>query len=366
MSKDSISIADPELSEAAMDRVRSVMASGMIADGPEVRDFESAFAAYCGTEHAVATANGTAALQAALKAAGIGPDDTVLTTPFSFVASANAARLCGADVIFADIDPMTYNLDAAATRRRLAAHKGSVAAIIAVHLYGLPAEMGALRAIADAHDAVLIEDAAQAHGATYNDTRVGSLGDLACFSFYPTKNMTTAEGGMVTTDDDALAEGARQFVNHGRTDSYEHATVGHNLRLTSLAAAIGHEQLQRLPAFNERRRHNAARLSEGLAETTFETPTEPAHCRHVYHQYTIRTSDREAVAAYLDDHDIGNAVYYPTCIHDQPAYEAYDGVYPIAERAAEEVLSLPVHPNVSDANLERIIEVLTQYDNEHN
>lgn len=361
-----IPIADPELSDDAIDRVRSVMDSGMIADGPEVRQFESAFAEYCNVEYGVATANGTAALQAALKAAGVGPDDTVLTTPFSFVASANAARLCGSDVIFSDIDPKTYNLDAAEARRTLAGYEGSIEAIIAVHLYGLPAEMGALRAIANTHDAVLIEDAAQAHGAGYTGTRVGALGDLACFSFYPTKNMTTAEGGMVTTDNQNFAEGARQFINHGRTDNYKHATVGHNLRMTSLAAAIGHEQLQRLPGFNERRRRNAARLNKGLEKTALATPTEPAHCRHVYHQYTIRTPEREAVATYLDDHDIGNAVYYPTCIHNQPAYDGYkyNDTYPVAERVAEEVLSLPVHPNVSDTDVEQIIEVLTQYDND--
>ena len=357
-----ISIADPELSEAAMDRVTDVMDSGMIADGPEVRAFEDAFAEYCGTTNGVATANGTAALQAALKAAGIGTGDTVLTTPFSFVASANAARLCGANVVFADIDPTTFNLDPEAVRETIAELDETVDAIVAVHLYGLPAEMGPLREIADDIGATLIEDAAQAHGAVYDGARVGSLGDMACFSFYPTKNMTTAEGGMITTADDELAERARRFVNHGRTESYEHAEVGHNLRMTSLAAAIGHEQLERLPSFNERRRHNAAALTEGLAETGFVTPTEPGHCRHVYHQYTIRADDREDLRAYLDDHGIGSAVYYPTCIHDQPAYAEYDGTYPNAETAAAEVLSLPVHPNVSDADIERIVEVLTQYD----
>ena len=354
-----ISIANPELSEAAMTRVREVMDSGMIADGPEVREFEAEFAEFCGTDHGVAAANGTAALQTALVAAGIGDGDTVLTTPFSFVASANAARLCGADVVFADIDPRTYNLgpDSAAA----VARETDIDAIIAVHLYGLPADMDGLRAVADEHDAVLIEDAAQAHGAVYDGTRVGALGDVACFSFYPTKNMTTAEGGMVTTDDADIAEGARRFVNHGRTESYEHAEVGHNLRMTSIGAVIGQEQLSRLPDFNERRRHNASRLTEGLEGTAFETPTEPDDCRHVYHQYTIRADDREAVQSYLENHDIGSGVYYPTCIHDQPAYDGHEGTYPNAEKAAEEVLSLPVHPNVSEADIERIIEVLDDY-----
>ncbi len=355
-----ISIADPEVSEAAITDVNEVLESGMLADGPEVRAFEDEFAAFCGTAHAVAAANGTAALQTALVAAGIGPGDTVLTTPFSFVASANAARLRGADVAFADVDPETFDLDPAAAAEVAASR--DVDAIVAVHLYGLPAEMDGLRRVADDHDAVLVEDAAQAHGATYQGDRVGSLGDVATFSFYPTKNMTTAEGGMVTTDDPGIAARARRFVNHGRSDDYEHVEVGHNLRLTSVAAAIGREQLDRLPTFNEQRRHNAARLTEGLADTGVETPSVPDECRHVYHQYTVRAPDRDRLAAVLEDHDVGSAVYYPTCIHDQPAYDAHTGSYPEAERAAREVLSLPVHPNVSGADVEHIIEVIQDYD----
>jgi dTDP-4-amino-4,6-dideoxygalactose transaminase len=218
-----------------------------------------------------------------------------------------------------------------------------------------------LRAVADAHDAVLVEDAAQAHGAAYDGQRVGSLGDVAAFSFYPTKNMTTAEGGMVTTDDTGIADRAARFLNHGRSDDYEHVDVGHNLRLTSVAAAIGRQQLDRLPGFNEQRRHNAARLTEGLAETGVKTPTDPEDRRHVYHQYTIRTRDREGLSAVLDDHDVGSAVYYPRCIHQQPAYAAYGGSYPEAERAAREVLSLPVHPNVTDSDIEHITEVIRDY-----
>jgi dTDP-4-amino-4,6-dideoxygalactose transaminase len=354
-----ISIADPEVSEAAIEDVRAVLESGMIADGPEVRAFEEAFADYCTTDHAVAAANGTAALQTALVAAGIGECDTVLTTPFSFVASANAARLCGADVVFADIDPETYNLSPEAAAA--VADEHDIDAVVAVHLYGLPADVDGLRAVADAHDAVLVEDAAQAHGAAYNGQRVGSLGDVASFSFYPTKNMTTAEGGMVTTDDTEIADRAQRFVNHGRSDDYEHVDVGHNLRLTSVAAAIGREQLDRLPAFNERRRHNAARLTDGLSDTDVETPTVPEGRRHVYHQYTIRTPERDELSAVLEDNDVGSAVYYPRCIHNQPAYEAYKGSYPHAERAARQVLSLPVHPNVTDGDVGHVIEVIQDH-----
>jgi dTDP-4-amino-4,6-dideoxygalactose transaminase len=356
-----IPIADPEVSEAAIGDVREVLESGMLADGPEVRAFEEEFAAFCDTDHAVAAANGTAALQTALVAAGIDAGDTVLTTPFSFVASANAARLCGADVVFADIDPETFNLSPDAAAAVAAEH--DVDAIVAVHLYGLPADVDALRAVADEHDAILVEDAAQAHGAAYRGERVGSLGDVASFSFYPTKNMTTAEGGMVTTDDEEIANRAQRFVNHGRSAAGEHVEVGHNLRLTSVAAAIGREQLERLAGFNERRRHNAARLTEGLADTGVETPTVPEDRRHVYHQYTVRTTDRDRLSAVLEDHDVGSAVYYPRCIHEQPAYDSVQGSYPEAERAAREVLSLPVHPNVTDADVEHIIEVIQDYAN---
>jgi dTDP-4-amino-4,6-dideoxygalactose transaminase len=356
-----ISIADPEVSEAAIGDVREVLESGMLADGPEVRAFEDEFAAFCDTDHAVAAANGTAALQTALVAAGIDDGDSVLTTPFSFVASANAARLCGADVVFADIDPETYNLSPDAVASVAADH--DVDAIVAVHLYGLPADVDALRAVADEHDAILVEDAAQAHGAAYRGERVGSLGDVASFSFYPTKNMTTAEGGMVTTDDEEIANRAQRFVNHGRSAAGEHVEVGHNLRLTSVAAAIGREQLERLAGFNERRRHNAARLTEGLADTGVETPTVPEDRRHVHHQYTVRTTDRDRLSAVLDEDDVGSAVYYPRCIHEEPAYDSVQGSYPEAERAAREVLSLPVHPNVTDADVEHIIEVIQDYAN---
>lgn len=357
-----IPIAYPDLSDAAIDHVGDVMESGMIADGPTVRDFESEFAEFAGTDHAVATANGTAALQAALIAAGIGEGDTVLTTPFSFIASANAARLCGAEVVFADIDPETYNLDPEAVRKRV--ESVDVDAIVAVHLYGLPAEMDALTAIASEEDAVLVEDAAQAHGAVFSGDRVGAIGDVGCFSFYPTKNMTTAEGGMVTTDDPEIAKRARRFVNHGRTSGYQHATVGHNLRMTSVGAAIGLEQLKRLPSFNEQRRHNAAKLTAGIAKTSIEAPTEPPRTRHVYHQYTVRTADRDELQSYLEDNCVGTGIYYPKCIHEQPAYSTVSRQLPVAESTADTVLSLPVHPHVSETDLDHIIDILQNYDNQ--
>ncbi len=325
-----ITIAQPLLDETEITRVGDVIRSGTIADGPEVRKFEREFAAYCDTAHGIATSNGTTALHAALSSLGIGVGDRVLTTPFSFIATANAIKHVGAEPVFADIDPTTYNLDPDSARD--VATETQVDAIIVVHLYGLPAEMDAFVELADDLEVPLIEDAAQAHGARYDGQPVGTFGDAACFSFYPTKNMTTGEGGIVLTDQPRLAERVRQFINHGReqTGTYEHSTVGYNFRMTSLAAAIGRVQLERLPGFVDRRRENATRLSAGLSDTDLVLPVESPPAKHAFHQYTVRvrSHDRTALADHLADHDIGSGVYYPTCIHDQPAYDEIDADAP--------------------------------------
>jgi dTDP-4-amino-4,6-dideoxygalactose transaminase len=355
-----IPIADPAVGTEEEDRVASVLESGQLVAGEEVREFEREFAEFCGADHAVATANGTAALHAALEALGVGEGDRVVTSPFSFVATANAIRHAGAEPVFADVDPETYNLDPAAVERTVETTDAD--AILAVHLFGLPADVAALRDVADDHDLLLVEDAAQAHGAQYRGQRVGAFGDAACFSFYPTKNMTTGEGGMVTTTREAVAERARRFVNHGRTDRYTHETVGHNFRMPEMAAAIGRVQLGKLPEYTRARRSNAAVLDETLAEADVGTPVEPDRRHHVYHQYTIRCSDRDGLRSYLKDNGIHTGVYYHTPIHEQPAYESVDCSAPVAERAAREVLSLPVHPGVDRADLRRIATQVARYE----
>ncbi|TKX82263.1 DegT/DnrJ/EryC1/StrS aminotransferase family protein [Halorubrum sp. SD626R] len=344
------------------DRVAKVLDSGMLADGPEVRAFEEEFAEFCGVDHAVATANGTTALHAALEALGIDNGDRVLTTPFSFVSSANAIRLAGAEPVFADVRPDTYNLDPDSVRKTLETEP--VDAILAVHLYGLPADLNTLADIADEHDVPLVEDAAQAHGATVDGNRVGSVGDVGCFSFYPTKNMTTGEGGMITTDDEGIAARASSYINHGRSmdgGSYEHVRLGHNFRMTSIAAALGRAQLDRLPKYTERRRENAEKLTEQLEETGVTTPVEPAGRTHVYHQYTIRSEKRDELMNYLEEQGVGSAVYYPTCIHKQPAYDDVSHKAPVAERASREVVSLPIHPNVDVDDIETIADAVRSY-----
>lgn len=362
-----VPIADPDLSADAVDRVTSILETGQLADGPEVRTFEDEFAAYCGTDAGVATANGTTALHVALEAIGLENGDAVITSPFSFVASANAIRVAGGTPVFADIDPETYTLDVADVERVLT-ERDDIVGILPVHLYGLPADMQAMCEIAEEHDLFVVEDACQAHGAAVGGHRVGSFGDAACFSFYPTKNMTTGEGGIVVTDRQDIAERAASYVNHGRTESgtggYDHVDLGHNFRMTSIEAAIGRAQLERLPEFNRARRENAAVYDERLADLPIETPTEPPGYRHVYHQYTIRTDDRDGLEATLAEQDVGTGIYYGTPIHRQPAYEGVSTAaaqLPRAERAADEVLSLPVHPGLSERDRRIVVESLRDH-----
>lgn len=352
----SIPIANPVISEAAKDAVADVLDSGMIADGDEVREFEDEFADAIGVDHAVATANGTVALHAVLEAAGIGDGDVVLTSPFSFVASSNAAVHAGAEPVFADIRTDTFNLDPGACREIL--ERRSVDVILPVHLYGLPAEMDRFRDLAAEFDCLLVEDAAQAHGATYRGEQAGSLGDAATFSFYATKNVTTGEGGMITTDDAELAGRARRVINHGRTGPNEHAFVGYNYRLTNIQAAIGRDQLRRLPDWIERRQQNAAALSDGLSSLDgVMPPAVPGDRDHAYHQYTVRVESRDEVTPTLDDHEVGYGIYYPTAIPDQPAYDDVN-CPSAARRAASEVLSLPVHPEIDREDIETIISAV--------
>ncbi|MFC7068814.1 DegT/DnrJ/EryC1/StrS family aminotransferase [Halobaculum lipolyticum] len=356
-----IPVANPDVGADEREGVLRVLESGQLADGEEVRAFEREFARFCGTDHAVATTNGTTALHAAFEALGIGEGDAVVTTPFSFVASANSVRHAGAEPVFADVEADTLNLDPERVAEVLD-ERDDVAAILAVHLYGMPADVAPLRELADEHDVFLVEDAAQAHGAEYEGETVGSLGDAACFSFYPTKNMTSGEGGMITTDDPEVAERARRFCDHGRTVGYRHGSVGHNFRMTSLCAAIGRAQLRKLSEYNLARRGNAAYLSDRLADGPVEPPTEPPGRRSVFHQYTVRSDHRDLLEAHLADCDVGSAVYYPLPIHEQPAYPDVDADLPVAERESDRVLSLPVHPSLSTDELERVVEAVRSFE----
>lgn len=353
-----IQIAAPQIGDEERQAVLAVLDSGQLAQGPVVEDFEQSFARWCGVSNAVAVSNGTAALHLLMLAHGLKEGDEVITPSFTFVSSANAALFVGARPVFVDIEAETYNLN---PERVESAITPKTRAIMPVDLYGHAAAIGELREIANRHGLVLIEDACQAHGAEIDGVKSGALGVSAAFSFYPTKNMTTAEGGMVTSGDDDLAAKVRLLRQHGSTKRYHHEILGYNFRLTDLAAAIGRAQLAKLDRFNEARRRNAAILSRGLAGIAgLVPPIERDGYRHVYHQYTVRIErGRDRVQERLRELGVGTAVHYPVPVHRQPLYIelGFGSVsLPISERVADEVLSLPVHPGLDDGDLDRIID----------
>lgn len=355
-----IHIAKPLMGEEEKQAVLDVLESGMLAQGARVEVFEEAFAEMCATEYAVATSSGTTALHTALLAHDIGPGDEVITTPFTFIASANSILFVGAKPVFVDIDPDTFNINPDLIE---AAITPQSRAILPVHLFGLSCDMDAIMEIADRHYLLVIEDACQSHGAAYKGRKTGSFG-TGTFSLYPTKNITSAEGGMITTDDPDIAEKARVIRQHGMRRRYYHDELGFNFRMTDVHAAIGHEQLKKLPDFNQARQANATYFCNHLKGVV--TPPVPDGYVHVFHQYTIRVphGQRDALKAYLQERGVGTGVYYPMPIHQQPYYVdelGYDQAFPEAERAANEVLSLPVHPALSQQDLETIVTAVNQF-----
>jgi dTDP-4-amino-4,6-dideoxygalactose transaminase len=355
-----IGIAHPSLSDEEKQAVLAVLDSGQLSQGPVVADLEARFADWCGVTHAVAVSSGTAGLHLALLASGITAGDEIITSPLTFIASANAALFVGARPVFADVDPDTFNLDPAAVE---AAITPRTRAILPIHLYGYPAVIPELDAVAKRHGLLLIEDACQAHGATINGRKVGGFGISAVFSLYPSKNMIAGEGGLITTNDDAVAERAQMLRSHGASKTYEHEILGYNFRLSDIHAAIARGQLARLDGFNAARRRNARVLTQGLSKLdAVITPVERSGYQHVFHQYTIRVPGRrDELQRKLAERDVESRVYYPKLVHEQPLYQrlGYGNTHlPVAERLRAEVLSLPVHPGVSEDDLQRIIEAV--------
>ncbi len=355
-----IPIAKPFIGDEEIKEVEAVLRSGFIAQGPKVAEFEEKFADYIGTRHAIATSSGTTALHVALLCAGIGKGDEVITTPFSFAATANSVLYTGAKPVFVDIDPKTYNINPEKIEEAIT---DKTKAIMPVHLYGQPADMDSICKIAEDHGLKVIEDAAQAHGAIYHGKKVGSIGDMACFSFYPTKNITTGEGGIITTDDDAFDKDARAIRAHGESERYEHVTLGYNFRMTDIAAAIGVVQIGRLEEFNEKRIENAEYLTEHINTIEgIEAPYVAENVRHVFHQYTIRVKNgkRDELKEFLNNEGIGTGIHYPRAIYKQKLYEdlGYTAECPEAEKAAAEVLSIPVNPTLSAEDFGKIVSVL--------
>ncbi len=355
-----INIARPQMGDEEKAAVMAVLDSGQLAQGSVVAEFEDAFAQYCGARHGIATSNGTTALHLAVLAHQIGQGDEVITAPFTFIASSNSVLYAGARPVFVDIDPDTYNID---VEQIEAAITPRTKAIMPIHLFGNPADMPRLSVIANKHGLAVIEDAAQAHGAAINGKRAGSWG-TGCFSFYPTKNITTGEGGMITTSDDCVADRATLARSHGMRVRYFHESLGYNFRMTNIHAAIGMAQLPKLELFNERRIANAAYLSAHLPQDKVLVPQVHPGTRHVFHQYTVRVLpplDRDEVRNRLAAMGVGTEVYYPVPVHRQQLYLDLgygEQSFPESELAAAQVLSLPVHPGLSQQDLDTIIEAV--------
>jgi perosamine synthetase len=355
-----IHMAKPQIGAEEKQAVMEVLDSGIIAQGPRTKAFEEGFAQMCGVRHAVATSSGTTALHVAMLAHGIGSGDEVITSAFTFIASANSVLYAGAKPVFVDIDPRTFNLD---VNQIEAAITPRTKAILPVHLYGLACDMDPILSLAEKHGLVVIEDACQSHGATYKGKKVGSFG-TGTFSLYPTKNMTSGEGGMITTNDPVIDEKCRVIRQHGMRVRYYHDELGFNFRMTDIHAAIGLAQLHKLEQFNAKRQANAKFLSENLKGVV--TPYVPEGLTHVFHQYTIRVPDgkRDALRAHLQEKGVGSEVYYPVPIHKQNFYVkelGYNQSLPETEKAATEVLSLPVHAGLTPADLETIVAAVNEF-----
>lgn len=330
--------------------------------GPEVARFESAFAAYCDAEHAVGVSSGTSALELAIRAFGIGPGDEVITVANTFIATALAVTYAGATPVLVDIHPDTYLMDAENVRQAITE---KTKAIIPVHLYGQPVDMDPILELARQHNLVVIEDACQAHGATYKGKRVGSLGDAAAFSFYPAKNLGAyGDGGMVVTNNSDAADFIRIMSNVGQTKKYHHQLKGYNHRLDNLQAAILEVKLPHLDGWNAQRKKWAQLYKELLVQSEFVLPYVAEHADPVWHLFVIRTQEREELMAFLQERGIGTGIHYPIPVHLHDAYQDLGykaGDFPISEKFASEILSLPMFPDLTSESVHYVSEALLSF-----
>jgi dTDP-4-amino-4,6-dideoxygalactose transaminase len=360
-----------------LDTMEAVCSSQRFILGPQVASFEKAAAAACAVPYAVGCASGTDAIWLALAAANIGPGDAVVTTPFSFFASVSAILRCGAQPLLADIDPTTFNLSAAAAEEVIRSHTDAkVKAILPVHLYGQCADWDAFTALKQRYDLLLIEDAAQAFGATWNGTPAGALGDAAAFSFYPTKNLSAmGDAGLVTTLSAAIDDHARVLRAHGMRRRYYHDEIGWNSRLDSLQAAILEVKLRYLPQWNQQRRDRAAlydqlfrdaNLTASNVKEGIVLPFTDPRAGHIFHQYVIRAPRRDELRQYLTDRQIGSEIYYPLPLHLQTSLASLGykrGDFPISEAAADEVLALPMYPELRGDEQETVVDTIASFYN---
>ena len=351
-----IPVAKPEIGKAERRAVDRVMRSGLLAQGPEVANFEKEFSKFVEDRECVAVNSGTSALHVALLTLGIGKGDEVIVPSFTFAATANSVALTGATPVFVDIDPQTFCIDPVAIVNAITA---KTKAIQVVHLYGLPADMTAIMKIAKKYKLLVVEDAAQAHLASIEGKSVGTFGDAAAFSFYPTKNMTSGEGGMIVFKEPSAARIGRLYRNQGMEKRYENEIVGFNLRMTDIHAAIGRVQLTKLSEKTQRRQENAAFLSVNISSFV-DAPIIPSGHSHVFHQYTIKVQgDRDSFASKLTDLGVGSGVYYPIPVHELPAFGKKKSL-PNTSQVCKQVLSLPVHPALSKKDLKKIVEAVNK------
>lgn len=346
-----------------LDGFEQVMSSASFVLGKSVTEFEQAFAAFCGAQHCVGVASGADALHLVFEAMGLGPGDEVITVANTFIATSNAVRYTGASPVLVDIQESDYNLDPALLEQAITPR---TKAILPVHLYGQPAEMDAIGDVAARHGIPVIEDACQAHGALYRGRPAGSMGLAGCFSFYPGKNLGAyGEGGAVTTNDASLAEKLRVLRNCGQSEKYVHPVVGYNSRLDSLQAVVLSVKLKRLAAWNARRREVAARYAEGLAGTQAVLPAAKPWCEHVWHLYVIQHPRRDALMKALSDQGIGCGIHYPIPIHQQVCYQGVrtepEGA-PVTSRIAPRLLSLPMHPDLTEEHVDAVIGAVRAFD----
>ena len=344
-----------DIKEEIDDAVQNVLDNTAFIMGENVKNFENNFAKFCDVKHAVGVSSGTSALYLALLAAGIKKGDEVITVPNTFIATAEAISHVGADVKFTTIDRETYNLDVSQIKVTK-----KTKAVIPVHLYGQMAEMNELMELAEDHDLKIIEDAAQAHGAEYKGRKAGTLGHLACFSFYPGKNLGAyGDAGMVVTDNDEVAEKVRLLRNHGRSEKYLHKVVGFNHRIDALQCAVLNVKLKHLDAWTNARRRNAKLYDKLLKGLNVVTPVEKEYCKHVYHLYVIRTKNRDTLREHLKEQGISTGIHYPIPLHLQPAYSHLNhkkGDFPLTEKYSQEILSLPMFAELTKKEIEHIVE----------
>jgi dTDP-4-amino-4,6-dideoxygalactose transaminase len=328
--------------------------------GPNVQAFEKEAAAYLGVAHAITCANGTDALHLALLAAGIGPGDEVITTPFTFIATAEAIAYVGAKAVFVDIDPCTFNIDVAQAQRAITA---KTKALLPVHLFGQPANLAPLMALAKEHKLQLVEDCAQSFGADIGGVQTGAIGDVAAFSFFPSKNLGCfGDGGMVTTQSDAMAETLRMLRNHGSKVRYYHDIVGFNSRLDELQAVVLRAKLPLIDHYNQERRRVAHRYNAGLCLLNLQTPCEDGVGLHVFHQYTVLTDHRAAIQQALAEQQIASAIYYPVPLHQQKVFASISAGthFPVTESVSQRCLSLPIYPELSNEAVDEVCTVIRQ------